>query len=108
MLQLGKLVVCLLLWCLTYTAGIEYHQVGLIHTCLFPTQFLKHRLDALGIGLVHLATNSPDMIFPTRNTGGCGHRMVPLRASMVWTGRAPAIGASTRHNILGLLSFQTG
>src|SRR6266568_2752858 len=74
MLQLGKLVVCLLFRRFTHTTGIEDHEIGLVHTCLFPAQFIKHGLDALRISLVHLAANRPDMVFPACNSSSSrGH-----------------------------------
>ncbi len=80
MFQHGKLVVRLLFWRFTHAARIEYHEVSLIHARLLPAQFIEHGLDALGISLVHLAPNGPDMVFPARNTAGRGHRVAPLRA----------------------------
>ena len=76
MFQLGKLVVRFLLWGFTHAAGIEDHQVSLVHTGLFPAQFFEHSLDTLRIGLIHLAPHRPDMIFPACDIGSRGHRMV--------------------------------
>jgi len=81
--QLGKLVVRLLFWRLTHATRIEDHEVSLIHACFFPTQFIEDGLDALGISLVHLTANGPDVVFPSRNTGG--HRVAPLRAELIYT-----------------------
>src|SRR5215472_6731559 len=64
-------------WRFAHAACIEYHQVGLFHAALFPTQLFEDGLDALRVSLVHLAANGPDVVFPTRNTGGRGHSLRP-------------------------------
>ncbi len=79
MFELGELVMRLLFWCFAHAAGIEHHQVSLVHAGLFPAQSFEDGLDALGVSLVHLAANGPDVIFPPCNTGGRGHVFAPLR-----------------------------
>ncbi len=73
MFEKGQLVMGFLFWRFAYAACVEYHQVGLIHVGLFPTQFFEDGLDALGVSLVHLAANGPDVIFPVGDAGGYGH-----------------------------------
>ncbi len=73
MFQQSKLVMRLLFGRFTHATRIEDHEVGLIHTRLFPTHFIKHGLNALGIGLVHLTPHGPDMILAPCNTAGRGH-----------------------------------
>src|SRR6266487_6124379 len=83
MFQLSKLIMGLLFGRFAHATRIEDHEVSLIHAGFFPTQFIEDGLDALGVSLVHLAANSPDVIFPSRNTGGRGHRVAPLRAWII-------------------------
>ncbi len=80
----GKLVMCLFLWCFTHATRIENHEIGLVHTRLFPSQFLKDCLDALRIRLIHLASNRPNMIFPVCNFGRRGHH-IASRALLAYT-----------------------
>ncbi len=78
--QQRELVMRLLLRRLAHAARIEYDEVGLLHTRLFPAHFVEERLDALRVRLVHLAPHRPDMILPSRNAGSrCGHRIASLK-----------------------------
>ena|SRR5438876_3762014 len=74
MFELGQLIVSLFFGSLAYATGIEDHEIRLVHAALFPPHFVKQCLDALRVGLVHLAANRPDMIFSVWNR--CrGHNM---------------------------------
>src|SRR5579859_5002822 len=81
MFEPRKQVMSLLFGSLSHAARIQHHEVRLLHTRLFPAQILQQSLNTLRVGLIHLAANRPNMIFPACN-GGRGHLRASLKASM--------------------------
>src|SRR6266704_5324288 len=104
MLEQSKLVMRFLFRRFAHAACIEYHQVGLLHAALFPAQLFENGLDALGVSLVHLAANGPDVVFPMRNTGGRGHDLCPSPSIVCWSRMYPCFRASRTLSKVGIIA----